>query len=197
MKCCFSLDDYCWQYRDCILYLNDLNNYFNNFKISLFTIPCFERVPLSEHKEVLNLDFKHEHILHGYYHSTHEFEYLNEWQASDYIMDGVNMFIDCNIELIDGFKAPNWRYGNGTIEALKKHKLWLATYRHEDIDGLRTYDWNWDIGDTNIPFDNDIIHAHGHTHSVSGPGKGIQESMDNIKRLPKDINFMFISEFMK
>jgi hypothetical protein len=34
MRCVLSLDDYCWQYRDCIEYLEDLNEYFDNFKVS-------------------------------------------------------------------------------------------------------------------------------------------------------------------
>jgi hypothetical protein len=196
MKCVFSLDDYCWQYRDCIEYLEDLNEYFDNFKVSLFTIPCFEETPLSLHWEYLaSVKFKSEHILHGYYHTTAEFQTLNKIQSRDYIEKGIEEFKKCGIPILPGFKGPNWRYGDGLVEQLKSMKFWLATYRPVDIEGLKTYNWNWDIGDSMIP-NAEIIHAHGHTHSLSGPGKGIQDSMDNFKRLPKDTEFLFISEVM-
>jgi hypothetical protein len=197
MKCVFSLDDYCWHYRDCILFLDKLNSYFPEFKVSLFTIPCFEGIPLCSYwKELSDVRFKNEHILHGYYHSTAEFEHLTKQQALDYIKMGIEEFKRCDIPIVNGFKGPNWRYSPGTEEALKSIEFWLAPYRPTEINGLKTYHWNWDIGEP-IPKGIDFLHAHGHTHSLSGPGKGIQDSMKNIIQLPVETEFLFISEVMK
>jgi hypothetical protein len=196
MKCVFSLDDFCWQYWECIPYLEELNNYFDNFKVSLFTIPCYAGISLSQYwKELNNVNFKYEHILHGYYHSPLEFDYLSKQQAKDYIQAGIVEFARCNIPVIKGFKCPNWKYSEGTVEALKELGFWLATYRPVQIDGVRTYNWNWDIGEL-LP-GVEVLHAHGHTHKVSGPGKGVNESMENIKQLDRDTEFLFISEVMR
>lgn len=198
MKVVFALDDFCWQYRECISYLEELNDYFDNFKVSLFTIPCYEKVPLSSHWDYLsNVKFKSEHILHGYYHTIAEFQYLNKFQSADYIEYGIKEFKKCGIPIIKGFKGPNWKFSEGLVEQLKFMGFWLATYRPMNIDGLKTYDWSWDVGSKERP-EGDVIHAHGHTYNLSGPGKGIGESMENIKnQLPKNIEFLFISEFMK
>lgn len=197
MKCVLSLDDYCWQTKESIKYLEELNNYFSDFKISLFTIPCFKQMSLSSHwDELSDVKFKAEHILHGYYHTTAEFENLDKFQSAYFIERGIEEFKKCNLPIIKGFKSPNWRNSNGLFDYLKSVGFWLATLRPVNIDGLRIYNWNWDIGDNNIPT-SEIVHAHGHTHNVSGPGAGIEVSMNNIRKLPADTEFLFISEVMK
>ena len=197
-KIVFSLDDYCWQYRDCREYLNKLKDYFINFKCSFFTIPAYEGILLSEHKEILDFDYPVEHLLHGYMHTNHEFKDLMGEKMVLRLSFGQDEFKKCNIKPRKIFKAPNWRYNDSLVDAMIMWNWTLAIYSPGyRVRGLKVYEYNWDIGDPKIPGDA-IIHAHGHTHYVSGPGKGIDnpEVVENIMQLPKDIEFMLISDFL-
>lgn len=201
MKCVFSLDDYCYENRDVVKYIHELNDYFDNFKISLFTIPCYKGVSLDKNLEWFwENHINSEYILHGFWHMNYEFLHLNEEQCSLFVDLGIKVFQKCNIRFVPGFKAPNWRYNKGLVKALKKKDFWMAVYseRHIVLD-VPCYVWNWDIGETKISdwlLDVPIIHAHGHCLRQSGPGKYLKDYMDNIKKLPKNTEFYFISEFM-
>jgi len=195
MKCVFSLDDFCYEERDVLSYLKILNEYFNNFKVSMFTIPCYMGNKLSEKKEWLEaLPENIEHILHGYFHTHRECQHLDHMQAKHFIELGIEEFRKCGFPIIPGYKCPNWTLGEGIVSALIQKNFWVAPYtpRH-DPGEIKTYHWNWDIGEE-IPTNVEMLHAHGHTHSLSGPGKGIQDSMDNVLKLPRDTEFFFISE---
>ncbi len=196
MKCIFSLDDFCYQHKEVMESVKDLSDYFDNFKISMFTIPRFGNIPLYKNLEWLNnLPKNIEFILHGYYHMNYEFMNLNYQQCKHFINLGIEEFERCNLNIIKGFKAPNWRYNNDLVLALKDLGFWLAVYTPGHINNeIPCYIWNWDIG-KEIPNIN-ILHAHGHVHRQSGPGAFIGDYLENIKSLPKDTNFYYISEFM-
>ena len=196
MKCIFSLDDFCKHHESVVHYLQILAEYFPKFKASMFTIPCYGKTPIVQHKEWYDsLPFQVEHILHGYFHTRHEFEKLDRIQCEHFIQEGIDRFTECGFPIVKGFKAPNWRYNNELVGALKEKGFWLATYTpNHNTTEVPCYNWNWDIGD---PIPNvDFLHAHGHVHNISGPGKGIEVSMNNILKLPKYTEFYFIGEYM-
>ena len=198
MNCVFSLDDFCYQERDVVPFIQELDSYFNNFKISLFTIPCYERIHLIDNKDwLLSISDKNmEFILHGYYHMNYEFMHLNQEQCDHFIDLGIQEFNKVGFNLIKGFKAPNWRYNDDLIKSLKKIGFWLAVYTSGHVTNeIPCYTWNWDIGQP-IPKDVKVLHAHGHTHRQSGPGAFLGDCIDNIKKLPKDTEFSFVSESM-
>jgi hypothetical protein len=201
MKCIFTLDDFCVTYQDCLQYLEYLNGYFDDFKASLFTIPCHNRDYLSDHKDwVKKLPEYLEFIPHGWIHNNHEFAELDYHECRDRINLGIMEFADAGIPLVRGFKAPNWRYNKNLVRALHEKGFWLAIYTEGNHAGkaegvnLPTHLWNWDIGKP-IP-DKDPLYAHGHVHSQSGPGAYIGDSIENITKLPKDTKFVFLSEHM-
>jgi len=195
MKCVLSLDDFCYQHRESIKYIEELFEYFDNFKISMFTIPRYEDIPLFRNlKWFFNLP-RIEFILHGYYHMNYEFKDLNFQQCIHFIKSGIEEFKVCNIKIVKGFKAPNWRYNEDLIKALKSLGFWLAVYTPGHMTKeIPCYTWNWDIG-TDIP-DVNFLHAHGHVHRQSGPGAYIGDCLENIKKLPKDTKFYYVGEFM-
>ena len=191
MKCIFTLDDFCMTYQDCLKYLEYLNDYFDDFKASLFTIPCHNRDYLSDHKDwIQKLPDYLEFIPHGWVHNNHEFSELDYHDCRDKINLGIIEFADAGIPLIRGFKAPNWRYNKNLVKVLKEKNFWLAIYTEGNhagkTDGIKipTHAWNWDIGKP-IP-EKDTLYAHGHVHSQSGPGAYIGDSVENITQLPKD-----------
>jgi len=202
MKCIFTLDDFCFAYRDCTKYLEDLNSYFDNFKVSMFTIPAFNRDYLSNYKDWLaGLPDYIEHIPHGWIHNNYEFMELDYHECRDRINLGLMEFMDAGIPIVKGFKAPNWRYNANLVKVLQEKGFWLAVYNEghhrSNASGISIpiHAWNWDIG-TPTPEVN-ILYAHGHVHSQSGPGAYIGDCIDNIKKLPKDTEFMFLGEHME
>ena len=197
-KCVFSLDDFCYQEKEVVPFIQELEEYFDNFKISLFTIPCYLGTYLHKNQDWLSSIAKKnmEFILHGYFHTNHEFSHLDKIQCRYFIELGIAEFKQCGINLVEGFKAPNWRYDDELIQYLKEIEFWLAVYTPGHAsDEVSCYFWNWDIGQP-IPQNIEILHAHGHTHRQSGPGAFIGDCMENIKKLPKDTEFYFISEAM-
>jgi len=199
MKCFFSLDDFCYEEREVIPFIKELDDYFDKFKISLFTIPCYMRNHLCKTRDWFSSVAKDnmEFILHGYFHSNHEFAQLDEIQCRHFIELGIMEFRSCGIQLYEkGFKAPNWRYNDNLIRVLKDMRMWLAVYTpNHATEEIPCYFWNWDIGQP-IPQNVEVLHAHGHTHRQSGPGAFIGDCIENIKQLPKDTEFSFISETM-
>lgn len=198
-KVVFSLDDYCYQYQSCRKYLDILNNYFTNFKCSFFTIPCYENIAIALHPEILEFNYPVEHLIHGCYHNNHEFANLILPEITRRLGFTWMYFKEAKLPIHKIFKAPNWRYNSNLEEVLRMWGWTLAIYspgyRRKD---LKSYEFNWDIGTNKLP-DATIIHTHGHTHDVSGPGAGIDRGgvVENIMQLPKDIEFMLISEFLK
>lgn len=194
MKCVFSLDDFCYQHKDILLFMEELNEYFNDFKYSLFTVPCFEEKSFNENQEWLrSLPKNIEYITHGFTHVNHEFANLDYETCMDLVCKGVVLMASTGLRLAPGFKAPNWRYNDNLIKVLKKLKFWLAVYTpNHATTQVPCYFWNWDIGQK-IP-EVEILHAHGHTHRQSGPGAYIGDCIENIKTLPKDTEFYYISE---
>lgn len=203
MKCIFTLDDFCFAYKDCMQYLEDLNAYFDAFKVSMFTIPASNRDYLSNHKDWLaTLPQYIEHIPHGWIHNNYEFMELDYHECRDRVNLGIMEFIDAGLPIIKGFKAPNWRYNKNLVKVLEEKGFWLAVYNeghHRGSAGgiqIPIFAWNWDIG-TKIPENIDILLAHGHVHSQSGPGAYVGDYIENIKQLPKDTEFIFLSKFME
>lgn len=203
MKCIFTLDDFCFAHKGCMKHMEDLNSYFDNFKASMFTIPAFGRDYLTNQQEWVNSLPKYlEHILHGWIHNNYEFMELDYHECRDRINLGIMEFMDIGLPIIKGFKAPNWRYNKNLVKVLQEKGFWLAIYTEKHhkgkADGINipTCAWNWDIG-TEIPPNTDLLFAHGHVHSQSGPGAYIGDCIENIKKLPKDTEFMFLSEVMQ
>jgi hypothetical protein len=110
-------------------------------------------------------------------------------------------FMDAGLPLVKGFKAPNWRYNKNLVKVLAEKGFWLAVYNEGHHRGnaggieVPIHAWNWDIG-TPIPA-TDFLYAHGHVHSQSGPGAYIGDCVENITKLPKDTEFIFLGEHMQ
>lgn len=177
--------------------LYSLKNYFNDFKISLFTVPVdtiadwgaylLREEYLKEIKK--NLDWI-EIIPHGFYHNGREcrnWDYYLTKRALDRVE---KIFKDEGLPYAKGFCAPHWVWNEAVVKALDDRGWFGAVYKHESYPyPKKFYAFNYRI-DEDFPLDRDIK-LHGH---VYGTKNDVDKCLGNILRLPKDTKFHFVSE---
>jgi hypothetical protein len=151
------------------------------FKITLFTIPGLSSPAFLE--SVRRAYDWIDLCPHGRFHPTN-YECL-QWTADDartYLLWLKWTFGDL---FSKGFKAPGWQISNGCYEALEEHGYWCADQSYNDArrpPSLKAY-----------PLDapNKL-----HFHVQNTCGNGLEESMDRILALPRDVEFGFINDLM-
>ena len=186
-----SLDDF-YSANHELAKLDKLNDYFDDFKVTMFAIPtCMPEDWVQ--MDVLTRSYM-ELAIHGYFHKFHECIDWDTTTAIKAIMDAEEPWT------IPGFKAPFWIDSDGTLEACAKLGYWVALNPEEPPYGkvppnLRTYYHDTDIANIPEEWEGDYLKLHGHIQNVCS--NGLPECFDNILRLPKNTEFMFISDYMK
>lgn len=192
MKTILNLDDF-YSCNHGIPKLDRLNAYFDNFKVTVFAIP--DCLPDDWVKmDVLTRPYI-QLALHGAHHLFHECANWDFVTAVKAITEAEQSWT------VRGFKAPFWIDSTGTLKACKKLGYWAAlNCDHEPPygnlpEGLKIYYHTEDI--SNIPenFKGEYLKLHGHIQDVCGNGLG--ECFDNIIKLPKDTEFMWIDDYVK
>lgn len=191
MKIVLDLDDF-YSCNHQFAKLDKLNDHFDNFKVTVFSIATcmpedwvkFDVFP----RKYLNM------AIHGYYHTFWECHNWDKITALRSITDAEESWT------VKGFKAPFWIDSRGTLEACKHLDYWMALNVEEPPysrvpDGLKIYIHDYDIAHIPTTWDKEYLKLHGHIQNVCG--NGIDECFDNLIKLPKDTEFVWIDDYMK
>lgn len=186
-------------------YLELLKSHIPNFKITLFTISNFKdpnkpkdsHTHLDDYKRFVEMVKQYDWIeiaQHGLDHSQNEFnKSYKEIKQRLKEIDKWNKKI--GLEPVKIFRAPFWQCSEEGYKALRDAGYVVATDRNQvrpSTKGMKQYRWNWSF-ETEIP-DVKVLKGHGH---VSLPSKNnIPDCIENLKRLPQDAEYLFVSEYL-
>ena len=177
--------------------LEKMKEHLPNLKVTLFTIPFDIRfckgiqdsAPITLPtfapfvKAVNSLDWV-EIALHGLTHAPMEFAELSYEGAIKRLTVGMKMFENVGIKNFTKiFKAPQWEI---SYEA-KRAATDMGFIVLED----NYYNWNLANDAPNEGATEPYI-MHGHVQETMG--NGMEETMHRVLRLPKDTQFLFLSE---
>lgn len=180
-------------------YLFRLRAHFPKFKVTLFTIPA--KCSAEFLKIVKDIPWI-QMALHGHEHTSVECESWKEHEARtfllhDYEAGGIKPFVK-------GFKAPQWRMSQGTIEACRKLGFWVANNAEAASnpngcvypDDLPQYFANGSMvapGKHYAPYQRE----HGHIGCLVTNNDIRQYWLYLTARIPVDAEFYFINDVMK
>lgn len=188
-----------------IPHLEVLKEHIPNFKITLFTIS--KKTERGKYKSKRDFEEQYtrfakmlkeydwiEVAQHGLDHSDNEFN-LTYDETKKRIKEIEKWNKKIGLDVVKVFRAPFWQCSEEAYEALRDAGYQVATDRNQvrpDIKDMDQYRWNWSF-ETEIP-NVKVLKGHGH---VSLPSKNnIPECMENLKRLPQDAQYLFVSEYL-
>jgi hypothetical protein len=149
-----------------------LHDQFDNFKVNLFTIPTKVTPAFLEYLNQPYLKHWIQLCVHGFYHKNNE-----EVSEQDF-------------KRIEGkyakvYRAPYWQLSDVMYERLKKLGYKIMIHPDDPRQGIK---YNWNTKDS-PPFLK-VLYGHGHVQNICD--NGIEQSMENILKLPKDTEFKFL-----
>lgn len=179
-------------------YLFRLRARFPKFKVTLFTIPakCSTEF-LKAVKEIPWIQM----ALHGHEHLPVECESWKQHEARtfllhDYEAGGLFPFVR-------GFKAPQWRMSQPTLDELKAQGFWVANNADPasnpnncNYDGIPQYIANGSLIAPGIQYGN-YQREHGHIGCLVTNNDIRQYWHYLLNRIPSDAEFCFIDDVMK
>ena len=185
-----------------LLWLLGLKQHFPNFKVSLFTVPFDKKEDwgpsligddfLIEIKK--NLDWI-QLIPHGLYHNGSEMSNYDYSTFKEKIMPEITDAFDSKgLPYVKGFCAPHWRWTDGVVKALDEAGWWGAVDRDKQMPYTkRYYRYNFLL---NEPFweSKEDLKLHGH---IYGTKNDIGRCFDNLLKLPKDTEWVFVSDCLE
>lgn len=199
-----EFDDFHWRSpENCIHEVDELIKEFPDIKISLFTTPLLNNLPLYENKDWINQVrsyIKSNNLrlaVHGLYHTQEEFKFLDKSQATQSLLLAQSIFVQSDLPFTKVFRGPHWGINEQSIQALNDlgytHFYNHENYRH--LDGVfnnKVIYYNWNLKDE-APVETLLV-AHGHTHNVCQ--NGINETMHRIKKFIREQKpkFLFVDE---
>lgn len=184
-----------------------LKEHHPNLKLSLFSIPFDYEYELStirtqrESNSQWIQENKHwmEIIPHGITHVFKEFGKMSESGMESYIESVAGEFAKDNLEIVNGFCAPNWVWNENVVNALNTHGWWGAVDRNQPhlLRPNKFYRYNLSIDEPFWKHPGPVWKLHGH---MTGPSKnGLSEEIviNLIKHLPVDAEYRFASELVE
>lgn len=197
-----------------IPHLELLKSHIPNFKITLFTISRFRRpgeldlnMEIENHKRFFDMVSKYDWIelaYHGLDHSMtqnggftqYEFNPKTYKEVKERFKEIQDWHKKVGIKPAKIFRAPYWQASDDTYKFFRDKGFVVCTDRNQprpNIDGMQQYRWNWSF-EEEVPHV-EILKGHGH---VSLPSKNnIPDQLENLKRLPQDAEYLFVSEYIK
>jgi len=180
-----------------------LNDHFDHFKITLFTIPQKADDNLlytMDEKEYAQL------AMHGWEHNDSMEAY--KWHSLRMIRDRFKYWkrktkkFNC---VVEGWKAPGWWNTPEVIQIVNEYGWWAATNVNNPTfhDARPNREYVFDLGihemedaldtwkEEGCGYEDYPLKIHGHTHNC---GNGIEECMSNVLKIPKDAEFYWIDE---
>ena len=140
-----------------------------NFKVNLFTIPDDFNGKFTDY--IKSLDWI-QVCVHGKQHIN------NEEVSEDWLKTFKTYFAPI-------YRAPFWQLSDVMYERLTKLGYKIMLHPDDLREGIK---FNWNIKNSPPPLD--IIYGHGHIQNVCD--NGIEESFENLLKLPRDIEFKFL-----
>lgn len=210
MKLVLEFDDLnCHPEVDCLGVIKKLVNLYPKIKLTFFTPAAYKNYPLTSNQkwcdEIRNLIESNNVNLavHGLYHTQEEFKFIDCSEANSRLEIVENIFNEAKLPFNKIFRSPHWGIQESTYEALI-NRNYSSVWTHEDYKWLadkfpeiKSIYYNWNLKDKfedSGAVNEDIVIAHGHSHSVCG--NGIGESFDRICDMIDKYNpeFIFASE---
>jgi predicted deacetylase len=199
MVACLDLHDFS-VVNNRMLWLLSLKSYFDNFKVSLFTVPFDEKQdwgPYTIRKDYLaeikkNLDWI-QLIPHGFKHNGTEVKNWTYIETMDKLKDIEAVFRIDDLPFEKGFCAPHWRWNEDVVRALNDSGWWGAVDRRQPkmVKTNKYYkyshclDEKWSDGDLKL---------HGH---IYGTLNDLGKNFDKLLTLPKDTDWRFVTDFLE
>ena len=184
-----------------------LKQHYDDFKITLFTIPLpnqffysnnakhFKGDKYKEWAKIMNGYDWLQIGLHGFFHTLGEFD-CNYYKAIDMITAAENLFKSIDLKYEKIFRAPYWQYSYEALNALKDKGYTVCINPEYPVaapEGLKVYKHNWSF-EKKIPKEK-WIKGHGHIFETGGSTNAIGACLGNItKQIPQDAKFKFIYE---
>jgi len=198
---CLDLDDFS-VINSRLDLLFQLRDYFQDFRISLFTVPVeigIDRdwgISLIENELLAtikkNIDWM-QIIPHGLTHNGSEMRDMN-YDTFKMAMNETKIIFDRKgLPFEKGFKAPHWRWNKEVVRALDDEGWWGAVDPRQPnmSKPKRYYEYSHSID--NIDYSCDVLKLHGH---IFGTRNDLGKCMENILKLPKDTNWKFVTDFI-
>lgn len=204
MKVVLDLDDFTVVNNRLDLLLK-LKEYFQNFKVSLFTVPVDTKTDYGPY--LLRKDFlieikKHldwmQLIPHGLVHNS-----ASEMMTPGYSVFKTNVipkikkaFDDDGLPFVNGFKGPHWKWSKGVVDTLDELNWWGAIKR--DDNGMpkpkKFYKYSHSLDENYLDSNLDVIKLHGH---IYGCKDDLGINFQNLLKLPKDTEFYYCTDFLQ
>lgn len=199
-KACLDLHD--WSIinnrMDLLLKLKEI---YPGFKVSLFTIPidmrhdygqCLVREDtLKKVKQYLDWI---QIIPHGLNHNGSEMREMDYYYFRDHVMPSIKSALQKDgLPFVNGFCAPHWRWSTGVVRALDEAGWWGAIDRRQPnmLSTKKFYRYSHCLDEE---LEGDVLKLHGH---VYGTSNDLERCFDNIKRLPEDTQWHFVTDFLE
>lgn len=208
MKLALEFDDFNPKPEvNCIDIIDRIIAQYPNIKLTFFTTPLYERVPLFRDKKWCERVKKHidnnniQLAVHGLYHTVEEFKTKSKDDALLSIAVAESVFRVSKLPFIKLFRGPHWGINDATYEALIELE-YKAVFTHPDYAYLinrhpqiKSIFYNWNL-DSNTCAETDLVIGHGHTQNVCG--NGIEESYNRICNFINKNNptFVFADEII-
>jgi hypothetical protein len=193
MKIVLELDDFSCKNSNFGL-LEDLKDHYENFKVTLFTVPWEIRwgeptpITLEKYQPFCEAVRKSkgwiEIAVHGLTHCPMEFKNISYDEAKKRVSIAEKMLINRKIDYAKIFKAPHWEISKAGERAISELGFKIVK------DGY----YNWNLRDE-MPKARKTIVAHGHIQNTME--NGLEEVMPKILKLPTDTKFLWLSEYLK
>lgn len=200
-----SLDDFSVLNNRMDLLLK-IKEHYPQFKVSLFTIPLDPKYEMSMQKIYREKQLKliHENldwlqiIPHGVTHMPREMENCDYYTFRDVVIPAIDeQFKKDGLPYEKGFKAPYWLWNEKVVRALDEAGWWGATDRNqpEMPRTKRNYTYSHSLEEPFYKSNSDVIKLHGHIDGVSK--NDLEFCFLNIFKLPSDVEFKFVTDFVE
>lgn len=201
-KVALSLDDFSVVNSRMDL-LFKLKEHFPDFKVSLFTVPFDQKQdwgPYLERElnlEVIkaNLDWM-QLIPHGFSHKGSEVRNADYRYFKEVTIPAIEAtFEKDGLPFEKGFKAPHWRWSPGVVKALDELGWWGAVDpRQPNMEKTKKFYCYSHALDHPFWTSSQNVYLHGH---VYGTQNGLTKCFDNLLKLPKDVEWHYVTDFLE
>ena len=181
-----------------------IKEHYPGFKVSLFTIPFDYDMEASMQRLLRDKALKEVHkcrewmqfIPHGATHMPREFEKCDRWTMKMYLDHVEDEFAKDDLKIEKGFCAPYWLWNKDVVDVLDEYGWWGAIDRNQPdmLKTKKTYTYTHSIDEPFWQSTNETVNLHGHMGAPSS--NAIGDCLLNIMKLPEDVEWKFVSEFV-
>lgn len=186
MIACLDLHDFSANNQGLEL-LGILRDYFDDFRVSLFTVPTPGKIEVKDWMQF---------IPHGLDHKGSE---ARRWDYAHFkheiIPEVEKRFENLGLPITEGFCAPHWNWNEDVVKTLNDIGWWgaISPYRTDMPSPDRYYIYDYAINEPFWKDDRETLKLHGHLGCTKDD---LALCMDNLLKLPEDTEWKFVTEFI-